>query len=103
MQPGERIRKAQQPEGAGEEEERTGGDGGDRQDVEREVHPSPVVSGASIERDVPFLTKAIEANVASSASVNATSARAAWRVAAPVSSSAAMPPVPVRCGDLMRS
>ena len=52
---------------------------------------------------VPFLTKAMEAKVARSARVNATSTAAGTPVTAPRSSNAAMPPVPISCAAIMRS
>src|SRR5262249_5594542 len=87
---------------AGEEEERTGADGGDRHDVEGKAH-SPGPSGASGDPGVPFLTNAMEANIARSASVNARSAAAVAPVAVPAMSSAAMPPVPTSCAAIIRS
>jgi hypothetical protein len=52
---------------------------------------------------LPFLTKAMEAKVASSATVNATSTAAGTPVTAPSSSNAAIPPVPISCAAIMRS
>src|SRR5262249_11717065 len=76
-------------------EERADGHGHDGEEVDRGGHaPLAPLSGASGERGLPFLTKAMAANVASSASVSATSAVAPAPAAVPSSSQPAMPPVP---------
>ena len=105
VQARERIRKAQQPDGAGEKEERTRDN--------RDHRPQCRVRGSSSrprcgDRSPSVcascaFTKAKEANAASSASVNATSIVAASPVAAPSSSTTAMPPVPSNCAAIMRS
>src|SRR5262249_26804627 len=104
VQSRQRSGKPKQADGAGEEEEGASRDGGDGPDVEREAHPPSVVRGPSeSRRELPFFTKAMEANVASSARVNATSTVAVKLLTAPSSSNAAMPPVPISCAAIMRS
>src|SRR5262249_1079492 len=104
VQARQRIGKTEQTDSAGQKEERARGDGGDRHDVEHDAHHPSVSSEPSASRaEAPFLTKAIEAKVASSASVSATSTAAGTPVTAPSRSSAAMPPVPTSCVAIMRS
>src|SRR5262249_1353394 len=104
MQARERIRETKQADGAGKKEESARRDGGDRHDVERDAHSPSADPGPSGPRPgLHFLTNAIEAKVARSASVNATSAAAGTPVTAPRSSKEAMPPVPISCTAIMRS
>src|SRR5262245_55670697 len=102
MQSRQRIGEAEQTDGAGEKEERACRDGGDRQSVERQAHLTSIDSGASASRRAaPFLTNAIEAKVARSASVKATSTAAGTPVTVPSSSNAAIPPVPINCAAII--
>src|SRR5262249_49802474 len=89
MQTRQRIGKAQQADRTGEKEERARRDGDDRHEVECQAHSSLLGSSAP-RAAAPFLTKAMEAKVASSASVRATSTVAGTPVTAPTSSTAAM-------------
>src|SRR5262249_2204424 len=96
VQARQRIRETEQADGACEVEERPRRDGGDRHDVERDAHSTSADSGPSAPgRGSHFLTNAIEAKVASSARVNATSVAADTPVTVPRSSSEAMPWVPI--------
>src|SRR5512134_3201253 len=100
MQPRECVGKTQQPDGAGEKEERAGGNGDDGEKIE-EAHPRSPASSAGV--SVALLKNATEAKAASSASVRATSTVEPTPVAAPSRSSTAMPPVPKSCAAIMRS
>src|SRR5262249_17825293 len=104
VQSRQRIGETEQADGAGKKEKRSRRDGGDRHDVECQAHSPSVDSEASATmRAVPFLTNAIEAKVASSARLKATSAAAGSSVTAPSSSNAAIPPVPINCAAIIRS
>src|SRR5262249_25429567 len=104
VQPGHGVREAQQADRAREKEERADGHGHDGEKADRGGHaPRAPLSGASGERGLPFLTKAMAANVASSASVSATSAVAPAPAAVPSSSRPAMPPVPSSWAAIIRS
>ena len=76
VQSRQRIGETEQPDGAREKEEGARRDGGDRHDVERKAHPPSFGSRLSPRMALPFLTKAMEAKVASSATVSATSTAA---------------------------
>src|SRR5262249_36328321 len=73
-----------------------------RHDVEYDAHSASVDCGTS-RREAPFLTKAMAAKAASSASVKATSTAAGTLVTAPTSSRAAIPALPINCAAIMRS
>src|SRR4029077_11919194 len=104
VQSRQHVGKAKQADRACEKEESAGRDGGNRHDVKRETHALSSEPGPSVsKRDIAFLTNAMEANVARSARVNATSIAAGTPLSAPSSSNAAMPPLPISCAAMIRS
>src|SRR5262249_48307331 len=104
MQSRQRIGEAQQADSARKEEERASRDGDDRDDIEHDSHPPSPEAAPSVPRpESPFLTNAMEANVARSANVKATSTAALTSATAPSRSNTAMPPVPISWAAIMRS
>ena len=104
VQPRERVRKAQQAQRPGEEEDRAGDDGDDatRRPAGRSSAFRPRRSSDAPRRRTPSRTRWTRTPPAARASAPRRRS-ASTPVAAPSSSSAAMPPVPSSCAAIMRS
>src|SRR6185295_5175142 len=103
VQTRQRVREAEQTGRPRQKEERTRRDGGNGEDVKREVHPSLVAFETWLSWSDAVLTNATAANAANSANSNATSTTGGVSVAAASKRRTATPPVPSSCAAIMWS